>query len=101
MISDSTQMVAMISERHFFLEREKSQAAKPGWEWWGAATWQQVSVGVMRHWKTPVMGTVMFSIGFPDLENLRWRMFKELDVDNNNSLDANEIRAPRLTRFSE
>lgn len=27
---------------------------------------------------------------------LRWRMFKELDVDNNNSLDANEIRAPCL-----
>lgn len=29
-------------------------------------------------------------------KHLRWRMFKELDVDNNNSLDANEIRAPCL-----
>jgi len=28
-----------------------------------------------------------------DNDEVLWRMFKELDVDNNNSLDANEIRA--------
>lgn len=25
-----------------------------------------------------------------------WRMFKELDKDNNGALDANEIRVPRM-----
>ncbi|CAK9114475.1 unnamed protein product [Durusdinium trenchii] len=28
-----------------------------------------------------------------DNDEVLWRMFKELDSDNNNSLDANEIRA--------